>query len=383
MPQPPLAHHAPAIPYDVVNEQSPIAQILTDTRGIVLWVNPAFTTMSGYTAHDIVGKNVNILRSDATPRTTYENLWQTISAGKIWTGYFENKRADGVLFHDYSIIAPIKDADGHTMAFASWKQKQLPTQDQSATLKETQEQLLASQRMAGIGIMAGTIAHDFNNILAAIMGYAEMIRMAPESPSVAQDAQRLLVAASQGRDINRQLLTYARKDAPKRIMGNFSRYVGEAISFLRATLPPSISIVEKLNAPDTTILIDPVLIHQMLSHIGTIAAHTMKEKGGTITLTLDHVLADGTPAPESFTGPSWLLLKIADTGAGLPPEMMPPQSGSNPAIKMAAANKDMGISIVNSIALLHGAELSIQSGPETGTQFTLKFPVVSEYKPPA
>ncbi len=366
-------------PYDLLAEQSPLAQMLTDTRGIVLWVNPAFTNLSGYQPYDIIGKNINILRSEITPRKTYEALWQTITAGNVWTGSFENKRADGVLFHDYSVIAPIKDSYGNTIAFASWKQKRTPAEDPVETVRLLHEQLLASQRMAGVGILASAIAHDFNNILAAIMGYAEMIKLAPDGPNVSQDAQRLLAAASQGRDINRQLLAYARKETPNRIVGNLGRYVSEAASFLRATLPPSVSIEEHLGDTKACMLMDPLLIHQMLNHLGTIAAHTMRDHGGTLIFALDHLLADGKRVPDGYTGPSWLRLKVTDTGIGIPSEQIPDLLKPVSVGKSAAEGRDLGLSVIQSIVLLHAGQISIESELGKGTRFTIQFPVVTEF----
>lgn len=377
---PPPARKRPSPPYDLLAEQSPLAQLVTDTRGIVIWTNAAFTALSGYQPHDIIGRNVNVLRSNVTPRKTYEELWQTITAGKVWTGSFENKRADGVLFHDYSVIAPIHDTYGNTIAFSAWKQRRIPTDDPAETVRMLHEQLVASQRMAGIGILANAIAHDFNNILAAIMGYAEMIKLAPNGPNVAQDAQRLLSTASQGRDINRQLLTYSRKESPNRIVANLSRYIKESSAFLRATLPPSVQIELKINDEQASMLMDPLLIHQMLNHLGTLSAHTMRDHGGTLTFTLDHILADGSSVMAGYTGPSWLRLIVSDTGTGIPKEQIPDLLKPASVGKSAAEGRDLGLSVVQSIVLLHAGQISIESELGKGTQFIIQFPVVAEFK---
>jgi diguanylate cyclase (GGDEF)-like protein/PAS domain S-box-containing protein len=100
-------------------EQSPISIVITDTHGTIEFINPQFTKLTGYTFEEVVGKNPRILKTGNTPPETYAQLWQTISAGRVWEGEFYNKKKDGEKFIEHATISPIFNQNGkitHYMA---------------------------------------------------------------------------------------------------------------------------------------------------------------------------------------------------------------------------------------------------------------------------
>lgn len=96
--------------------------VITDTQGIVQWVNPAFTECTGYSADEVVGSNAQVLKSGKHGRQFYQELWETISAGNVWRGEFINKRKDGSLYHDEATITPVKDRNGNILSYIAIKQ---------------------------------------------------------------------------------------------------------------------------------------------------------------------------------------------------------------------------------------------------------------------
>ncbi|MBS0372314.1 MAG: PAS domain S-box protein [Proteobacteria bacterium] len=105
-----------------VIEQSASAVIITDTNGIIEYVNPAFTEISGYNAVDVIGMKPSILKSGHTAAQDYEQLWRTIKAGKVWYGEFQNRRKNGTLYWESAIISPIRNDDGQISHFAGIKE---------------------------------------------------------------------------------------------------------------------------------------------------------------------------------------------------------------------------------------------------------------------
>ena len=98
------------------------AIVITDVKGTILWVNPAFTRMTGYTLEEAYGKNPRILKSGQHDRAFYEALWQTILAGRAWHGEIINKRKDGTLYVEEMTITPVRDKAGHITHFIAIKQ---------------------------------------------------------------------------------------------------------------------------------------------------------------------------------------------------------------------------------------------------------------------
>jgi PAS domain S-box-containing protein len=86
--------------------------LITDTKGTILWVNPAFVTLTGYTAEEVLGNNPRLLKSGKHDREFYKDLWKTILAGKTWRGNFTNRRKDGTLYHDEHTITPVRSKEG-------------------------------------------------------------------------------------------------------------------------------------------------------------------------------------------------------------------------------------------------------------------------------
>ncbi len=100
-------------------EHSPSMVIITDLNGIIEYVNPRFSEITGYLPDEVIGKSTNLLKSGSTPSEVYEDLWETILAGEDWRGEFQNRRQDGQLYWQMVSISPILDKDGSITHFVS------------------------------------------------------------------------------------------------------------------------------------------------------------------------------------------------------------------------------------------------------------------------
>jgi len=88
------------------------AVVITDNKGIILWVNPAFTSLTGYPSEEVLGKNPRLLKSGKHEREFYQNLWTTVLNGKTWRGEFTNRHKDGSLYQDEHTITPVRSKEG-------------------------------------------------------------------------------------------------------------------------------------------------------------------------------------------------------------------------------------------------------------------------------
>jgi PAS domain S-box-containing protein len=124
-----------------VIEQAPSAVIITDPNGIIEYVNPAFTEISGFSAIDVLGMKPSVLKSGHTKVQEYEQLWRTITAGKVWYGEFQNRRQDGSLYWESAIISPIRDDAGRISHFAGIKENITARKMAETALRESEARL--------------------------------------------------------------------------------------------------------------------------------------------------------------------------------------------------------------------------------------------------
>jgi len=103
-------------------EQSPTTIVITDTDGYIEYVNPKFLELTGYSRDEVMGENPRILKSDTTPTSIYPELWNTIKGGGIWKGVFRNKRKDGSLYTEATLIAPVTDENRKQIAYIAVKE---------------------------------------------------------------------------------------------------------------------------------------------------------------------------------------------------------------------------------------------------------------------
>ena len=103
-------------------EQSPISIMITDTSGNIEYGNHRFTLVTGHSKEDLLGQNPRILRSADTPSKVHQDLWETITSGREWSGELHNRKKNGELFWEYERILPMRDAAGHVTHFLAMKE---------------------------------------------------------------------------------------------------------------------------------------------------------------------------------------------------------------------------------------------------------------------
>jgi len=122
-------------------EQSPASIVITDTTGIIQYVNPKFEAITGYTFDEAVGKNPRILKSGFQSLEFYQHMWHTILRGEVWDGIFHNKRKDGSFFWEHCVIAPVVDEKGNVTHFVAITEDITEKKEQEEALRKSEEEL--------------------------------------------------------------------------------------------------------------------------------------------------------------------------------------------------------------------------------------------------
>ncbi len=240
---------------------------------------------------------------------------------------------------------------------------------------EALEQLRQSQKMEAIGTLAGGVAHDFNNILSAIIGFTELSIIEDEGGAKVQSRfEKILKASNRAKKLVSQILTFSHQRNQEREPIRLSRVVKEVISLLGGSLPGSVKIKEALHS-DAYILADHTQIHQVVMNLCTNAWQAMENQGGVLRVELTETDI-GSPAGGSTAHPKsgqYLLLTIQDTGEGIPQGAI--EKIFDPYFTTKEKGTGLGLSVVHGIVSKSDGEISVETEPGKGSVFKLYFPV--------
>jgi PAS domain S-box-containing protein len=161
-------------------EQSPVSIIITDTTGAIEYVNPKFTETTGYTFDEVRGQNSSILKSGSFPDEAYKKLWNTILAGEIWRGEFQNKKKNGELFWEQTSISPIRDEQGVITSFVAVYENITNRKRAEAELHETNQQLEAATVRAEMASSAkseflANMSHEIRTPMNGVIGMTGLL----------------------------------------------------------------------------------------------------------------------------------------------------------------------------------------------------------------
>jgi PAS domain S-box-containing protein len=244
-------------------------------------------------------------------------------------------------------------------------------------LKQLENQVRQSQKMEAIGTLAGGIAHDFNNILMGIVGYTELAKQkAGGNEVVKRNLNEVLVAGQRAKELVQQILAFSRQTEQERQPLELQLVVKEVCKFLRATLPATIEIRQNFTEAPTIILGDPIQMHQVVMNLCANAEHAMRESGGLLELTVDHVAGepDGVGAHPDLKGGSYIRLTVRDTGAGMTPDVVQRIFDPFFTTKGIGEGTGMGLAVVHGIVIGHGGVIHVESERGKGTTFSIYFP---------
>ncbi|MCL4456208.1 MAG: ATP-binding protein [Nitrospirae bacterium] len=341
--------------------------LVTDSAGYITHVNPAFETVTEYSAKEVIGKKTNILKSGYHDNDFYKNLWDTIKAGDVWKGEFINRKKNGEIYYTSAVIFPIQ-AEGEVYYAAI--QRDI-TQE-----KKLYEQLIRSQKMEAIGTLAGGIAHDFNNLLTAMLGYSEiMLGMTKEGDPFYRPATIINNAAQKGADLAKKILMVTRKEKMETKAVDINEIIHNSMELLQRSIPKNIEIKLNLKENIPNIVADPSQMHQVIMNLAVNARDAMPE-GGRLTIETSVVGAENGAANGISTDKDgFIKLSVSDTGTGMDTETQSRIFDPFFTTKESGKGTGLGLYIVHSIINNHSGYINIYSELDKGTRFNIYLPI--------
>jgi PAS domain S-box-containing protein len=352
-------------------EQSAELIAITDRKGMIEYANPAFETVSGYSSAEMVGQSFGILKCSEESPETYQTLWDTILAGKVFRGVVANQKKNGEVFYLEKVVAPLRDAEGNITHFVSC--------DRDITeRKKLEEQLQQAQKMDAVGRLAGGVAHDFNNLLMVISAYTELMldTLAKEHP-LRRNAEQIMTACRRAADLTRQLLAFSRKQMQALQTLDLNPVIQEICKMLPRLVGEDIDLVFVPGNKLGKVRADPIQIEQILMNLAANARDAMPG-GGKLTVETSSVSLDETYIQSHSIVPpgDYVLLAVTDSGEGIAPEHMPLIFEPFYTTKAEGKGTGLGLATVYGIVKQNGGFIWVYSEPGLGTTFKIYLPQV-------
>lgn len=247
-----------------------------------------------------------------------------------------------------------------------------------------QAQAARASKLEALGGLAGGVAHDFNNVLAAIIGFGEMAQdESPKGSDQARQLDKVLQAALRGKALVERILSFSRGGARASTVFALEGVVDEVLGLLAASLRPGIVLQREIEARGGRLRGDPTQAFEALMNLCTNAMQAMPD-GGTMLVRLgrEKVVDERVLSHSRLLPGDWLVLSVSDEGRGIAPEVMDRLFEPFFTTRAAESGTGLGLAVVHGVVAESGGAIDVSSTPGQGARFTLYLPEVAEAASP-
>ena len=329
---------------------------ITDSQGNMVYINPAFERVSGYSNEELIGKNPRVLSSGRQSKEFWQKVWAEILGGKVWHGQLENRRKDGRPFYTELVISPIIEANGTIVGF-------LGAHRDITEQRMLEQQLVRSQKLEAIGTLAAGIAHEVGNPLTAI---ASIVQLLQRTAGEAFEKEKLELINSQiGRitKIIRNLVNFSHPTTHQSAATDLNQIIRDALSIVqygKKVKDVRFDVHLSPNIPPVYIVADQVV--QVFINILMNAVDALDGMAGTISIS-------------QHLSEHHLDVKIMDSGKGMPPVAMEKIFEPFFTTKEIGHGTGLGLWVSYGIMKSFGGDITAQSREGSGSTFVVQFPL--------
>lgn len=353
--------------------QTADAVMITDPHGVIEYVNPAFTRITGYTPDEVRGRPPAFLKSGQHDGAFYKRLWDTILGGNVFRDELINRRKDGALFWEQKSIMPLRDGAGRIAHFVATGRD---ITEQRRTEEEVQlrrEQLAHTARVNIIGEMASSLAHEISQPLTAIINYAQgstrRLRMGEmDNARLLGVLEQIVAQAQRVADAVLALRRFVARRKPQRVQTDINALVTEVVALATGeTRKRGIGITLDLGKDLPPASVDDVQIEQVILNL---------LRNGTEALASADAAARELKVSTGLAEDGAIEISISDTGPGLPPRLA--AKLFEPFFTTKPDGVGLGLAVSRTIIETHGGHIWVTPNPERGVTFRFTVPVETQ-----
>lgn len=358
--------------------------LATDAQGRVNFLNPGAERLTGWSRREALGRPLTdvfrLVQEDS--RAPLPDLVEHTRAHGIGFNIDAKTRLltrDGRLLPIDNSVAPIRDEDGRCTGAVLICRDRSERQRLDSARRQIEEQLWSAQKFESLGVLAGGLAHQFNNLLAGILGYTELCMLElPQEAPIQPYLQHIAGTSHRAAALCTQMLAYAGRGPGTEQPLAMNTLVQDTVTALQPVLSPLVSWHLHLDATLPPVLGDPGQIHHVIVNLLQNAAEALDQHPGSIRLTtgtmrLTPAYLAATVAAPVLPIKTYVFLEVTDTGSGMPADVL--SRIFDPFFTTKFLGRGLGLAAVLGIVHQHHGALKADSSPGQGSTFRVLLPM--------
>ncbi|MGF1718668.1 PAS domain S-box protein [Vibrio kyushuensis] len=346
-----------------VVERSQNSVMVTDLDGSILYVNPVFCELTGYSRDDVIGRSPKFLQSGEMPDSGYELLWRTLKTGNEWRGEFQNRKQNGELYWERARISPVKDVEGRPLYYVAVKQDITEEKRLAKEVERQTKERIQHEKLAVVGKVVNMIAHDLRNPLSSIKMVLQIHARNEKNEmfDISLEQVRYMEA------ILEELLTYSRPDQFKPEWIDINKLLETLIASQQKMAQESnveLLLLFQPNLP--TVYADPIKLRQAMQNVlvnAIQASQSTTKHKAQVKVCTNIMITDSS---------TQLLIDIENNGQSIDPCLT--EKVFEPFFTTKAKGTGLGLAIVKRIIDTHQGQIHLSPIMPSGTQTRIRIP---------
>lgn len=362
---------------EILNSVTDAVFMMDMTFTITMW-NRGAEKLYGWSANEMIGQviepyehsllNTTIIGSD------FQELLNSLYEHGTWQGEMVQSDKNGHRIPILSSLTLVRDASGRKRGIAVINRDISAQKEAEQRQRQIEEELQHAKHMESIGRLAGGVAHNFNNLLTVVQGYADLIQMQlPPDDPVQGDIEQILLASQRAAVITRHLLAVGRKQVLTPMVFDINHLIETIYTLLERVLGDQFTFTLKLDPDLKPVLADAGQLEEMFTNMILNARDAMPNGG---ELTIESQMAQPQEVENAhLPDGDYIKVSISDTGIGMEPEIMKHIFEPFFTTKSSSQGNGLGLATVYGAIKQHNGEIQVVSTPGVGTTFTIYLPV--------